>query len=98
MSDDSMSERRGSDTPLDELERKIRLTAELCRELRQENQLLNREVAALRFRIESLLLEKRQFENRIEEMMATRALIRERIESMLDAIATLEMEADSIRR
>ncbi len=98
MTDDANRDRSGSAAHLDDLERKVGKVAELSRELRQENLLLNREIAALRFRIESLLVERKQLEGRIDDLLAERASIRQRIEEMLNDIATLEMESDSINK
>ena len=80
------------------LEEKIRRTADLCRELRREKSNLQKEIAGLRLQIETLTDDKRLLETRIDQLIAGRREIRERVEAMLDAIATLEMEAESINK
>jgi chromosome segregation ATPase len=85
----------GSPAGLDQLEERIRRVAELCRDLRQERAILQKEVAGLLLQIETISDEKRKLERRIDHLIAGRRELHDRVESMLDAIATLEMEVES---
>lgn len=85
----------GSPGGLDQLEERIRRVADLCRDLRQERAMLQKEVAGLLLQIETITDEKRKLERRIDHLIAGRRELHDRVESMLDAIATLEMEVES---
>jgi predicted nuclease with TOPRIM domain len=81
------------------LEDKIYRTIELTKTLRQEKEELERELAAIRRDIGSLLNEKDRLENNVERLLSERDTIRMKIEAMLDAVATLDPEmAEAMRR
>ncbi|MEY4167756.1 MAG: hypothetical protein ACOYLF_12035 [Blastocatellia bacterium] len=77
------------------LEEKIRRVVDVCRELREERTLMQREIAGLLLEIETLSDEKRKLERRIDHLIAERRELRRGVESILDAVATLEIEAES---
>src|SRR5438309_10401113 len=81
------------------LEDKIYRTIELTKTLRQEKEELERELAAIRRDIGSLLNEKERLEGNVERLLSERDTIRMKIEAMLDAVATLDPEmAEAMRR
>ena len=81
------------------LEDKIYRTIELTKTLRQEKEELERELAAIRRDIGSLLNEKERLEANVERLLSERDTIRMKIEAMLDAVATLDPEmAEAMRR
>ncbi|MDX6611254.1 MAG: hypothetical protein QOD75_440 [Blastocatellia bacterium] len=81
------------------LEDKIYRTIELTKTLRQEKEELERELAAIRRDIGSLLNEKDRLETNVERLLSERDTIRMKIEAMLDAVATLDPEmAEAMRR
>ena len=81
------------------LEDKIYRTIELTKTLRQEKEGLEREIAATRRELGTLLDEKERLESQVERLLAERDTIRMKVEAMLDAIAALEPEtAEVIRR
>jgi predicted nuclease with TOPRIM domain len=81
------------------LEDKIYRTIELTKTLRQEKEELERELAAIRRDIGSLLNEKDRLEANVERLLTERDTIRMKIEAMLDAVATLDPEmAEAMRR
>ena len=81
------------------LEDKIYRTIELTKTLRQEKEELERELAAIRRDIGSLLNEKERLETNVERLLSERDTIRMKIEAMLDAVATLDPEmAEAMRR
>lgn len=81
------------------LEDKIYRTIELTKTLRQEKEELERELAAIRRDIGSLLKEKERLEANVERLLSERDTIRMKIEAMLDAVATLDPEmAEAMRR
>ncbi len=80
------------------LEERIRLLAELCRELRNEKVLLQKEIAGLLLQIDTLTDEKRKLERRIDHLVVDRGELRNRVEAILDAVATLEIEAESVNK
>src|SRR2546423_13506868 len=75
------------------LEDKIYRTIELTKTLRQEKEALEREVAAVRRELGSLLDEKDRLETQVERLLSERDAIRLKVEAMLDAIAVLDPEA-----
>lgn len=77
------------------LEDRIRRVVDLCRELRQERALMQKEIAGLLLQIETISDEKRKLERRIDHLVAERRELRRGVESILDAVATLEIEAES---
>jgi predicted nuclease with TOPRIM domain len=80
------------------LEDKIYRTIELTKALRLEKEALEREVAAVRRELGSLLDEKDRLEAQVERLLAERDTIRVKVEAMLDAIAVLDPEAAEVMR
>ncbi len=74
------------------LEDKIYRTIELTKTLRQEKEALEREVAAVRRELGTLIDEKDRLESQVERLLAERDTIRMKVEAMLDAIAVLDPE------
>lgn len=81
------------------LEDKIYRTIELAKSLRQEKEVLEREVATARRDLGGLLDEKDRLEAQVERLLAERDMIRMKVEAMLDAIAVLDPETvEAVRR
>ena len=80
------------------LEDKIYRTIELTKTLRQEKEALEREIAAVRRELGTLLDEKDRLESQVERMLSERDTIRMKVEAMLDAIAVLDPEAAEVMR
>jgi len=80
------------------LEDKIYRTIELTKTLRQEKEALEREIAAVRRELGSLLDEKDRLETQVERLLSERDTIRMKVEAMLDAIAVLDPEAAEVMR
>jgi len=80
------------------LEDRIQRVVDLCRELREDRALMQKEIAGLLLQIETLSDEKRKLERRIDHLVAERRELRRGVESILDAVATLEIEAESTGR
>ena len=80
------------------LEDKIYRTIELTKTLRQEKEALEREIAAVRRELGSLLNEKDRLETQVERLLSERDTIRLKVEAMLDAIAVLDPEAAEVMR
>ena len=80
------------------LEDKIYRTIELTKTLRQEKEALEREIAAVRRELGSLLDEKDRLETQVERLLSERDAIRLKVEAMLDAIAVLDPEAAEVMR
>jgi chromosome segregation ATPase len=80
------------------LEDKIYRTIELTKTLRQEKEALERELAAVRRELGSLLDEKDRLESQVERLLSERDTIRLKVEAMLDAIAVLDPEAAEVMR
>ena len=80
------------------LEDKIYRTIELTKTLRQEKEALEREVAAVRRELGTLLDEKDRLETQVERLLSERDTIRLKVEAMLDAIAVLDPEAAEVMR
>ena len=80
------------------LEDKIYRTIELTKTLRQEKEALEREVAAIRRELGTLLDEKDRLETQVERLLSERDTIRMKVEAMLDAIAVLDPEAAEVMR
>jgi cell division protein FtsB len=74
------------------LEDKIYRTIELTKTLRQEKEVLERDVAGTRRELNSLLDEKERLEKQVERLLSERDMVRMKVEAMLDAIAVLEPE------
>lgn len=81
------------------LEDKIYRTIELTKTLRQEKEVLEREVTTMRRELGNLLDEKGRLETQVERLLSERDTIRAKVEAMLDAIAVLDPEtAEAVRR
>ncbi|MBS1788648.1 MAG: hypothetical protein JST85_13050 [Acidobacteria bacterium] len=80
------------------LEDKIHRAVELCRTLKQEKELLEGELERARQALADEAVEKEQFRARIEFLMKDRDSMKLKVEAMLDAIAMLELEADSAKK
>ena len=74
------------------LEDKIYRTIELTKTLRQEKEVLERDVASTRRELHNLLDEKERLEKQVERLLSERDMVRMKVEAMLDAIAVLEPE------
>ena len=86
------------DSSFARLEERIRQVSDLCRDLRVERILMQKEIAGLLLQIETLSDEKRKLERRIDHLVADRRELRQRVEDILDAVATLEIEAESVNK
>ncbi|MFN0123587.1 MAG: hypothetical protein ACKV2V_24060 [Blastocatellia bacterium] len=80
------------------LEDKIHRTYELCKTLRQERDTATRELEVVRHDLNAVLVEKERLEAQVRRLAADRDAMRLKLEAMLDAIALLEMEAESGRK
>jgi len=80
------------------LEDKIRLAVEMCKSLRKENEALARELEQARAQLAESDAERDRQRARIERLQAERDSMKRKVEEMLTAIATLEMEAESLNR
>lgn len=87
--------KNGIDVSVTRLEEQIRRVTELCRDLRQERAILQKEIAGLLLQIDTLTDEKRKLERRIDHLVSNRGELRHRVEAILDAVAALEIEAES---
>lgn len=90
------SESRAVLEAMEALERKIARAVEVTQALREERTLLRKEIAGLHLQLDTLAEEKRQLERRIDALISGRRALRDRVEAILDAIATLELEAESV--
>ncbi len=80
------------------LEDKIHRAVELCRSLRQEKDQLISELEKARQAIAAEASEKEQLRAQVEFLMLDRDALKLKVEAMLDAIAILELEADSAKK
>ncbi len=80
------------------LEDKIRLAVEMCKTLKQEKERLEAELAQARERLAASDSENTRLQSQTERLLAEREATRRRVEEMLHEIATLEMEAESLKR
>jgi chromosome segregation ATPase len=80
------------------LEDKIYRTVELCKALKQEKAHLERELHRMKQEIANLMAEKGLYEKQIECLREDRETMRLKVEAMLDAIAMLELEAESLKK
>ncbi|HVF51189.1 MAG TPA: hypothetical protein VNA19_13935 [Pyrinomonadaceae bacterium] len=80
------------------LEDKIYRTIELTKTLRQEKEVLEREVSSVRRELGGLLDEKERLETQVERLLSERDTIRLKVEAMLDAIAVLDPEMVEVMR
>jgi chromosome segregation ATPase len=80
------------------LEDKIRLAVEMCKSLRQEKEALERQLEQLQTRLSELDDDRARLHGQIEIMQIDRESMKRKVEEMLNAIAALEMEAESLNR
>jgi len=80
------------------LEDKLHRIVELCRKLKEEKSGLKAELDELVRQVDGLKIENSRLEARISRLNEDRRLMREKVEGMLDAIATLELEAESLKK
>jgi hypothetical protein len=80
------------------LEDKIHRTVELCKALRQEKENLERELEKMRREITDLKNDNIDLERQIVRFLGDRESMQLKVEAMLDAIAMLEMEAESVKK
>jgi chromosome segregation ATPase len=74
------------------LEDKLYRIVEQIKTLRQEKEMLEREVSSLRRDVGARTEENEQLNQRIQQMMSERDTIKNKVEAMLDAIALIEPE------
>ncbi|MCI0337341.1 MAG: hypothetical protein L0226_07190 [Acidobacteria bacterium] len=80
------------------LEDKIYRTVELCKTLKQEKENLEREIERAREEIAELAAEKDILKKQAGRLLEDREAMRLKVEAMLDAIAMLELEAESLKK
>lgn len=80
------------------LEDKIRLAVEMCKSLRQEKETLEQRLDQLQSRLSEIDEDRARLHGQIEIMQIDRELMKRKVEEMLNAIAALEMEAESLNR
>jgi FtsZ-binding cell division protein ZapB len=80
------------------LEDKIHRAVELCKVLRQEKENLEGELEKLRKEIAALREDNTDLERQAERLLRDRESMQLKVEAMLDAIAMLEMEAESVKK
>jgi len=80
------------------LEDKIHRAVELCRSLKQEKDQLESELEKTRQALADEAVEKEHLRARIEFLLIDRDSMKLKVEAMLDAIAMLELEADSAKK
>jgi predicted nuclease with TOPRIM domain len=80
------------------LEDKIRLAVEMCKTLKQEKEQLEEELKRVNERLAESNFENSRLKSQIERLLTERDATRRRVEEMLHEIATLEMEAESLKR
>jgi FtsZ-binding cell division protein ZapB len=80
------------------LEDKIYRTVELCKALKQEKEVCEQELERVRQENTDLAAENEDLEKQVERLIEDRESMRLKVEAMLDAIAMLEMEAESLKK
>jgi phage shock protein A len=80
------------------LEDKIHRTVELCKALKQEKENLERELENAGKVIADMRNDNIDLERQIERLIRDRESMQLKVEAMLDAIAMLEMEAESVKK
>ncbi len=80
------------------LEDKIYRTVELCKILKQEKENLERALEAAKKQCDDLTSANGDLEKQVELLIEDREAMRLKVEAMLDAIAMLEMEAESLKK
>jgi FtsZ-binding cell division protein ZapB len=81
-----------------DLEGKIRQAVELCEALRQEKESLERELEKARRENAALKVDNLDLEKQTARLLRDRESMQLKVEAMLDAIAMLELEADSVKK
>ena len=80
------------------LEDKIYRTVELCKSLKSDRDRLERELTIARRELGEVQADRERIGTQLERLLADRDSMRLKVEAMLDAIATLEMEAEAARK
>jgi FtsZ-binding cell division protein ZapB len=80
------------------LEDKIYRTVELCKSLRRDKEMLGLELEKMKEKINDLMAENLRLGEQAERLIEDREALRLKVEAMLDAIAMLEMEAESLKK
>ncbi len=80
------------------LEDKIYRAVELCKTLKQEKETLEMELESARRQIANLAADKSSLEEQLVQLLEDREAMKLKVEAMLDAIAMLEMEAESLKK
>lgn len=81
------------------LEDKIYLTIQFAKTLREENERIEKELAAMRRETGSLLAEKTRLEEKVENLLTERDAIQLKVEAMLDAMTIIDAEvAEAVGR
>lgn len=81
------------------LEDKIYLTIEFAKKMREENEKIEKELAALRRTTLSLESEKARLEEKVEGLLTERDAIQLKVEAMLDAMTVIDSEvAEAVGR
>jgi len=80
------------------LEDKIYRTVELCKSLKRDKEMLGLELDKARQKINDLMAENLRLGEQSERLIEDREALRLKVEAMLDAIAMLEMEAESLKK
>ncbi len=80
------------------LEDKIYRTIELCKSLNQAKEVLAAQLETIRAEVNALKADKQRLEKQIDKLLEEREATRLKVEAMLDVIATLELEAESLRK
>lgn len=70
----------------------------MCKSLRQEKEALERQLEQLQTRLSELDDDRARLHGQIEIMQIDRESMKRKVEEMLNAIAALEMEAESLNR
>jgi FtsZ-binding cell division protein ZapB len=83
---------------LSHLEDKIYRTVELCKSLRRDKEMLGLELEKMKEKINDLMAENLRLGEQAERLIEDREALRLKVEAMLDAIAMLEMEAESLKK
>lgn len=80
------------------LEDKIYRALELCKVLKSEKENFYRELSRANQDVSELTSLNEALEKRVEKLIDEREAMRLKVEAMLDAIAMLEMEAESFKK
>ena len=80
------------------LEDKIHRAVELCKSLKQQKEGVEKELEGAQRQIADLSAEVEKLKGQVERLVEDRAAMKFKVEGMLDAIAMLELEADSLKK